>query len=263
MHPRLLSEALLRLAGTDRLLVYDVPENEAPVRSNPASPFVSGGPAWWRFIERRRTLDNGQDLNLLVSLRGLRTEERLVVVSWGTSFANSFLLIEPYDPWLDLTTPESVDAFQDASGKRDPDELVRAAYAEWIYWVQDERGELESRAASLPVGDSKATLWDSLWERLAATFSEADYLSVLTMLNLREQELFVGGREVHRAITPFLSRLGLPILYDWRHVIHGVRELVNAGLASAQDPDNRRVYRGPMYPLPAEISDERLAIMLR
>jgi hypothetical protein len=45
--------------------------------------------------------------------------------------------------------------------------------------------------------------------------------------------------------------------------MHGMRELINAGLASAQDPENRRVYRGPMYRLPEEISDERLAFMLR
>jgi hypothetical protein len=263
MHPRQLSDALHRLAGTPRLLIYDVPENEAPVRSNPASPFVRGGDSWWRFIERRRALDDARDLNLLVSLRGLREDERFVVVGWGTKFANSFLLIEPYDPWLDLTTPASIEEYGASIGTDDPNELLRAAYAEWVYWVQDENGQLESRTASLRVGDSEATLWDSLWERLAATFSEPDYLSALTLLNMREQELFVGGREVHRALIPFLTRLGLPILYDWRLVIHGVRELVNAGLASAQDPDNRRVYRGPMYPLPADIPDERLAVMLR
>jgi hypothetical protein len=63
---------------------------------------------------------------------------------------------------------------------------------------------------------------------------------------------------------PFLTRLGLPIVYDGRHVIQGVRQLVNAGLAWVQDPqDDWRLYAGPTEPIPAELSDERLALMLR
>ncbi len=263
MNSRQISEALQRLAGTERLLIYDVPESDAPERSGPCSPFVRGGPAWQQFVQRRRILDDGQDLNLLVSLRGLRTDERLMMVGWGTNFSNSFLVIEPYDPWLDLTTEPTIGEFEKSSATRSADALVRAAYAEWIYWVYDENGDLESRTAALKVADSEATLWSSLWERLSHTFTEADYLSTLTMLNLREQELFTGGREVVRAMIPFLTRLGLPILYDWRHVMGGMRQLINAGLASAQDPESKRVYRGPQYPLPAEMTDERLAFMLR
>jgi hypothetical protein len=263
VNPRHISEALQRLAGTERLLIYDVPETDVPVRSNPCSPFVKGGPAWNRFIERRRALDDAKSLNLLVSLRGLRNDERLLMVGWGTNFANSFLVIEPYDPWLDLTTPESIAEYAKGQDPKTPDELVRAAYADWVYWVSGDNGEVESRTASLRVEDPNATLWTSVWERLPETFTEADFLSTLTLLNLRETELFVGGREVMRAMIPFLTRLGLPILYDWRHVMHGMRELINAGLASAQDPDNRRVYRGPTYPLPPEVTDERLAFMLR
>jgi hypothetical protein len=263
MNLRQVSDALHRLAGTPRLLIYDVPETDAPARSDPCSPFVRGGPAWNRFVERRRALDDGRDLNLLVSLRGLRADERLMMVGWGTNFANSFLVIEPYDPWLDLTTPESIAQYAKEQDAKTPDALIRAAYAEWVYWVSEDNGQIESRTATLQVHDPNATLWTSVWEQLPKTWSEADFLSTLTLLNLREQELFVGGREVMRAMIPFLTRLGLPILYDWRLVMHGMRELINAGLASAQDPENRRVYRGPMYRLPEEISDERLAFMLR
>jgi len=263
MNPRHLSEALQRLAGTSRLLVYDVPEEDAPARSSPYSPFVRGGPTWQSFIQRRRALDDGQDLNLLVSLRGLRADERLMMVGWGSSFSNSFLVIEPFDPWLDLTTSAAIDAYGTRGGHGTALDLVRAAYAEWVYWVHDENGELESRTASLNVSDPEATLWSSLWERLSSTFTEADYLSTLTLLNLREQELFTGGREVIRAIVPFLTRLGLPILYDWRYITAAMRQLINAGLASAQDPKDHRVYRGPYYPLPADFPDERLALMLR
>ena len=42
-----------------------------------------------------------------------------------------------------------------------------------------------------------------------------------------------------------------------------VRELVNAGLAWVQDPENDKVYSGPNQPIPPDVPDERLAIMLR
>jgi hypothetical protein len=259
-----LRAALSRLAGTERVLVYDVAEEEAPERADAHTPFVRGSQAWWDFVERRRALDDGQDLNLLVSLRGLRVEERLLAVNWGTAFANSFLVVEPSDPWLDLTTPSGIQDFESKTGAKDADGLVRAAYAEWIYWIRDENGELDSRAATLSISDPQATLWNTIWERLPHTFPEAAFLSSLTLLTLREAELFTGGREVARAIMPFLTRLGMPILYDARHVLQGVRQLVNAGLAWVQDPqDEYRVYRGPAEPLPEDVPDERLALMIR
>ncbi|MPZ50925.1 MAG: hypothetical protein GEU75_16770 [Dehalococcoidia bacterium] len=264
MDPDGLSAALKRLAGTDRVVVYDLSEAEAPERSEATTPFVRGSQAWWRFIDRRRALDDGNDLNLLVSLRGLRADERLLAVNWGTAFANSFLVVEPSDPWLDLTTPEGISEFESRTLARGADALVRAAYAEWIYWVHDEQGDLDSRAATLSLSDPRATLWQTLWERLPQAFPASAFLSSLTLLTLREAELFTDGREVARAITPFLTRLGLPILYDARHVLHGVRQLVNAGLAGVQDPeDGYRVYRGPADPLPTDIPDERLALMIR
>ena len=257
------AEALRALAGTSRVLVYDVAEVDAPSRDKPQTPFVHGSEAWWDFVERRRALDDGRNLSLLISLRGLRVDERLLVVNWGTAFANSFLVIEPSDPWLDLTTPEGIEKFASQAGASDADALVRAAYAEWIYWIRDERGELESRTARLNLRPDE-TLSQTLWDRLPKTFPASAFLSSLTLLQLKEAELFTGGREVARAIIPFLTRLGLPIVYDGRHVIQGVRQLVNAGLAWAQDPqDNWRLYTGPAEPIPAELSDERVALMLR
>src|SRR5688572_18414702 len=122
-----ITSALVRLAGTQRLLVYDVPEAGAPSRSNTASPFVRGSAAWWDFVTRRRALDDATDLNLLVSLRGLRIDERLIVVDWGTSFANAFLLVEPADPWLDISSQEGIDRFAQQTGATTADQLVRRA----------------------------------------------------------------------------------------------------------------------------------------
>jgi hypothetical protein len=43
-----------------------------------------------------------------------------------------------------------------------------------------------------------------------------------------------------------------------------VRQLVNAGLAWCSDPeDGGRVYRGPGDPIPADVTNERLALMIR
>lgn len=262
--PGAVAEALSRLAGTDRLILYDVPEAGAPERAVSTTPFVRGSKAWWHYIDRRRAFDDGSDLNLLVSLRGLRSEERLLAVGWGSAFANAFLVIEPADPWLDLTTPEGIADYARQTNAPNAESLVRAAYADWVYWVRDDQGELESRTATLDIANPDATLFQTVWERLPHTFPESAFLSTLTLLTLREAELFTGGREVARAIMPFLTRLGLPVLYDARHVLTGVRQLVNAGLAWVQDPeDNDRVYRGPNNPIPSDLPDERLALMLR
>jgi hypothetical protein len=260
-----ITAALKQLAGTDRVLVYEVLETDAPERANNASPFIRGSAAWWEFVRQRRALDDGQNLSLLVSLRGLRAQERMLIVNWGTAYANTLLLIEPSDPWLDLTTAEGIRQLtKEHPEAKTPLDLVRAAYADWVYWFITPEGELESHAATLDFSKPGSTLWDTIWEKLPQTFSPAAYLSSLTLLSLRESELFTGGREVGRAIMPFLTRLGLPIVYDPHHVIRGVRELVNAGLAWVQDPqDNWRVYRGPSEPLPAELTDEQVANMVR
>lgn len=257
--------ALKKLAGTERVVIYDVHEDDAPERPSPQSPFIRGSSSWWDFVTRRRALDDGENLTLLVSMRGLRAEERMLVVNWGSAFANTFLLIEPSDPWLDLTSADSVRQIaEQTQNQGDANRLVRAAYADWVYWFTSPEGETESHLATLDLADPNSTLWETMWSKLPQTFRESDYLSSLTLLTLREAELFTGGREVARAIVPFLTRLGLPILYDGRLVIRGVRQLVNAGLAWVQDPeDNWRVYKGPSEPLPADVSDERLAMMVR
>ena len=255
--------ALKGLSGTRRALIYDVAEADAPSRELPHTPYVTGSDDWWAFVDRRRKLDDGRDLTILISMRGLGIDERLLAVGWGTAYANAFLVIEPADPWLDLTTQEGIDQFAAETGATDADTLVRRAYAEWIYWVRDEAGELESRRATLSI-EPAASLFGALKERLPQAFPAASFLSSLTLLQLKEAELFTGGREVARAITPFLTRLGMPIVWDPRHVIHGVRQLVDAGLAWVEDPaDDWRYYRGPEQPIPDYISDEQVALMLR
>jgi hypothetical protein len=79
---------------------------------------------------------------------------------------------------------------------------------------------------------------------------------------MREAELFTGGREVARAIMPFLT--------GW--ACRSVRRRHVSGCAPARErraglgpgsQDNWRLYGGPSEPIPAEIADERFAGMVR
>ena len=155
--------AIKQLAGTDRLLIYDVREDEAPERANSASPFIRGSAAWWDFVRRRRQLDDGENLSLLISLRGLRRDERMSIVNWGTFFANTFLLIEPADPWLDLTTETGIAELAKAHPQaKSALDVVRAAYADWVYWYTTPEGEdrrpLLAVVAELALFEVKAAL---------------------------------------------------------------------------------------------------------
>jgi len=51
--------AVQGLAGTDRVLLYDVTSADRPSRPAPASPLVIGGESWWQFVTRRKDLDDG------------------------------------------------------------------------------------------------------------------------------------------------------------------------------------------------------------
>ncbi|HEY7294233.1 MAG TPA: hypothetical protein VH916_04285 [Dehalococcoidia bacterium] len=44
-------------------------------------------------------------MNLMLALRPLAARERVLLVDWGTSYANTFLLIEPRLAGCDLTVP--------------------------------------------------------------------------------------------------------------------------------------------------------------
>jgi len=247
-----LDVALRDLAGTERVLVYDVPAAERPVRTGPASPFVMGGGAWWRFVRRRRVLDDGW-LTILVALRCLPEDEALLAVDWGTRFANALLLVEP-NKQVDLTLANGVESsFADSQ--------LRAVYGVWRFW-QLRAGRREPHCESLDLA-AAVSIVETFRERLPRVFPPEAFQAALLDLNSREADLFVG-KPVERVILPFLTRLGLPIPYDPAILLNATRDLINRGQAWVEDAsDGRLAYHGPERPLPDDMSDERLARMTR
>src|SRR5947209_6790679 len=72
----------------------------------PGSIYVHGSPTWHRYLAARRQLDTGEN-TFVLALRPLDEAERLLVVDWGASYANAFLLVEPRQDGCDLTLKEN------------------------------------------------------------------------------------------------------------------------------------------------------------
>lgn len=277
---RLVLRALFEMGGFDRGVLYDLPPEAAP-RSMPGSRvFLRGSPAWRRFLMAREQVDDGM-LTLLLALRSLPDGERRLVVDWGNSFANAFMLVEPRDPTCDLTDPAHAArrALEDAAGfllrGHGPDEesarawtrdtslgaLVRQTFGVWRVWTGTARGATVD-CVPLELAKPQDTLRDRLLPAMAARFPQALFDDALAGLYERERELF--GGPVVRARIPFLTRLGLPVPYDPRRVDYALRRMVNEGRAWVfeQGPDPP-FYHGPQRPVPERMTDaefERLVL---
>jgi hypothetical protein len=242
--------ALIEAAGTERVLLYDVPPEDRPLRTNLTSPFVSGGQTWWEFIRRRHNLDTG-DPCIVVSLRPLEEAEALIVIDWGTMYANALFLVEPVQtlPSLQPSLVESV-------------AHVRASFGSWHSWhlTAGERLVANHERFSL---NREASLVEFFKRRLPEVFPPESFREALLRLNEREPDLF-HGREVRRVIVPFLTRLGMPVPYAPEILFSAVRDLVNLGMAWVEDPGDRAVlYHGPEQPVPQKMSLEEFAAMRR
>jgi hypothetical protein len=248
-----MTDALRKLVGTDRFLVYDVPVADRPSRPGPMTPFVMGGDAWWRFVRRRKELDDGW-LTVLVSLRHLPEEEALLVVDWGTLFANAMLLVEPR---------QDVEPSQGTQrAEKDLERQLRQSFGVWRYWRLSPDGARRPMQEELDLHGTR-TIAQALEERLPQVFPPEEFRASLFALNAREMDLFVG-RPVGRVVLPFLTRLGLPVPYDPRLLLEAVRDLVDRGLAYVEDAqDGRTTYHGPDRALPKDLPLERLANMVR
>ena len=88
-------------------------------------------------------------------------------------------------------------------------------------------------------------------------YPQPSFDAAIETLFERERELF--GGTVARVRTPFLTRLGLPILFDPHMIDRAVRRLVNEGCASAfDDGPDPSFYRGPQRPLPEQMTDAEI-----
>jgi hypothetical protein len=274
---RLATRALRDLAGTNNGVVYDLPRSEKPAPI-PGSIFVRGTASWRQYLDAREQADSGQPA-ILFALRPLDNEERNLVVDWGTTYPNTFFLIEPEDWRCDLTDPET-------SFSRDLDEAIEQTlriappeahivdgwtratplgrllgelFGRWVYWSGPAPyGQIQEVPLDLTHGE---TVWGEILNELTERFPQVAYDRALAYLNDWERELL--GGPLPRAQSVFRTRLGMPILRDPRDVDRAVRRLVNEGRMSvigATLPGKPIFGRG--RPVPEEISEDEFARFL-
>jgi len=262
-------DGLRALAGTPRCVIYAVPPEQAPRPPHEGSIYLRGSPAWRRFLAERRRLDTGEPA-LVLALRPLGERERLLIVDWGSRYANTLPLVEPRDPACDLTQPANplrraleAAAMAGAAAPAGDSPLarrLRAAFGLWTYWTGT-RGAWEAHHVTLAPRGPEDTLAGLLALHLPVRFPQGAFDRALAELYQHERELFSGA--VARARIPFRSRLGLPILHDPRAVDRALRRLVNEGRAavSVRSAESGMRY-GAGRPVPAELSAEAFERLL-
>ncbi|MGE0539304.1 MAG: hypothetical protein AB7R89_03910 [Dehalococcoidia bacterium] len=267
--------SLIAIGGFERGLFYDVPRDEAPRSRWGTRVFIQGSAGWRRYLASRRHLDDGV-LTLLLALRRLDDDERRLAVDWGCRFANAFLLVEPHDASCDLTDPNNgarrrLQAIaqplistrrpgQDRDGAWMRDTALAAAlrplFGAWISWPEPFTN-IPVDVVPLRLEGPDDTLHRRLFDAMAWRYPQACYDDAIESLYERERELF--GGTVARIRTPFLTRLGMPVLFDPHRVDRAVRRLVNEGRASAfDDGPDPAFYRGPQRPLPERMTDAEI-----
>lgn len=267
--------AFRELAGTANGVIYDLPR---ALRPEPiaGSIFVRGSSAWRAYLDAREHVDSGEPA-ILLALRVLDTDERELVVDWGTTYANMFLLVEPRDPRIDLTEPLNPYArrLEDALSATLPavrlpgadvegwtrttafGSLLRELFGTWRYWEAPLPGGTVEQVP-LALRSPEQTLWSQLHAELESRFPQAAFDRALASLYTWERELF--GGPVPRARSAFRTRLGLPILGDARAADRALRRLVNEGRMTVvgYGLPGRPAF-GPGHPVPDELSDEEFA----
>jgi hypothetical protein len=262
---RLLRESFEAVAGFARILLYDLSHEEAPGRVTRTGIALHGSSRWRAYLGRRRQLDDG-DLSLVVSLRRLERAERLLAVDWGTAHANSFLLVEPLEVDVDLssgTDPVSCE-LQDAAARGDRthiERLLREVYGSWVYWPGAPATEDGCERMEIALREPAATLFQGLQRALRRVFPPSAFQERLAELMRFESELF-AGRSIERARSPFLTRLGLPAMYEPSLVTGALRRMVNEGRIAAYVAGGRGAFQGPDEPVPDEVPDELFERML-
>jgi hypothetical protein len=274
----LLMLGLRELAGTTNGVVYDVPRNLRP-EPLPGSLFLRGTAAWRDYLDAREQVDTGEPA-VILAMRPLDDEERELVVDWGTTYANMFMLVEPTSADCDLTDPENargvtlaraLDATLERLPQRDGEGadgwtrasplgvVLRECFGTWVYWDAPLPHGAAQRVP-LDLGGAGDTLWQRLQPELSRRFPQATFDRTLAQLHRWERELF--GGPVPRARSVFRTRLGLPILRDERCADRALRRLVNAGEVTVMSHMPQRVLFGPGRPVPDEMTDEEFAQLL-
>lgn len=263
--------ALRKFVGFPRAVIYDVPAEQAPRPFEPGSVYLRRSVAWDSYVRKRRTLDSGE-FAAVIALRQLDDRERWLAVDWGSSYANTFLLIEPRRPDCDLSKSDNAvrreleaaaRPLAQLQGERNNrsrqsclasvDGLLRDCYGAWTYWTGD-RGSLEAVRVQLEASSPNETLLTLMQRHFPVRFPQAAFDRAMTELWRTERELFSGA--VWRARIPFCTRLGLPLLHEPRYADRAFRRLVNAGHANVFRRDLDGAIRfGAGWPVPAEMPE--------
>ncbi len=273
---RLILRALQEFAGFDRGVFYDVPPADAP-EPLPHSPiYLRGSAPWHRFLRDRRRFDDGLPA-LLLALRPLSDMERLLAVDWGTTFANTFMLVEPSDPACDLTQrgnpvyrsleTAAIALLAERTPESDPDipwtretalgSILRLVFGTWVYWTGTYSAK-RTHCLPLTANRPENTLASLIVPQLPARFPQAAFNRALADLHERETELFHGT--VATARMPFRTRLGLPLLHDPACADRALRRLVNDGRATVYHLTGGGIHRyGPGRPVPESMTDNEFA----
>lgn len=241
--------ALQKVAGSARGVIYDVPASQRPVQRSRNAMSVAGSPAWAEYLNVRRRIDDGA-LTIVLSLRVLDSDERRLAIDWGSTYANSLLLVEPRERDCDLTDPanahyRALHAIlaalpRDADGVSDSSShetalgrFLRESYGRWVYWPSPGL-DSEPQEVLLDLRDQRDTIALRLLRELPQRFPQSRFDRSMAFLHFWERELF--GGPVPRARSVFRTRLGLPILYDPYCADRAVRRLVNQGRMTVVGP---------------------------
>ncbi len=274
----LVTLAFRELAGTANGVVYDVPLTSKP-SPIPGSIFVSGSKPWRSYLDAREAADVGQPA-VLFAFRMLDNEERRLVVDWGTTYPNTFFLIEPHDGNCDLSDPanfarrrlnDTVEATLEIAADLEtiPNHwtcltplgaLLREIFGTWVYW-NGPQPYSQVHEVPLNLSISGETVWTRLLAELSQRFPQPTFDRALAYVNDWERELL--GGPVPRARSVFRTRLGMPILLDSRCVDRALRKLVNEGQMSVVAPSlpGHPIF-GRGRPIPEDVSDEEFASFL-
>lgn len=271
----LVARAFREFAGTGNGVIYDLPPRLRPERI-PGSIFLRGSTEWRAFLDAREQADTGQPA-ILFSARKLQNLERSLVVDWGTSYPNTFFLLEPRSPETDLTDPSNpaairirraaAAALHDTHSEEAAREgwtsgtelgdVLRELYGTWVYWSGPEPyGSIEE--VPLVLQGPEETVWSELLAELERRFPQQMFDRALAYVNDWERELL--GGPVPRARSVFWTRLGMPIVSDPKRVDRALRRLVNEGRISVIGATlpGKPVF-GQGRPIPDEVSDEEFS----
>jgi hypothetical protein len=234
---------LQALCGLERGVIYSVP---FAARPQPRRGYFRyrGSEEWQQFLTQREAVDIGEPA-FIVSLRPLDDREAALVIDWGNTYSNAFILVQPQHADCDLSEPSNSWAKELERLTHEPTEVpdgsrriaafLRLVYGTWICWPETDANGHTLRVP-LSVGPDE-TLWHRVLHEMRSMYPQAAFDAAVERLYRSDRELFHGAVAGLRSV--FRTRLGLPFLYEPRMVDRGVRPLAATARVHLRAPDMR------------------------